>query len=112
MSRLWVLVLPLLAVSCGGGSAAADARYPPRPEGCDVRTFHEAPTIPTDNIGPVRARCAPDVPEADCLRTLQDEVCKLGGDVVWGVPEKPEVEGGKNVWSARAAHTKIGRSPP
>lgn len=111
MSRSWVLWLSLWAVSCGGASTSADARYPPRPEGCDVRMFHDVPTIPTDNIGPVRARCAPDVPEADCVRTLQDEVCKLGGDVAWGVPEKPEVEGGKNVWSARAAHTKTAVPP-
>jgi hypothetical protein len=46
------------------------------------------------------------VSSVDCLQTLKDQVCKLGGDVVWGVPDKPETIGDKNVWVARAAHTK------
>jgi hypothetical protein len=71
-----------------------------------VKVFHDAPTMATHNIGPVNARCGSDVSDADCLRTLEDQVCKLGGDVVWGVPDKPETFGDKNVWSARAAHTK------
>jgi hypothetical protein len=94
-------------VSCGGAPpSVSDARYPPRPEGCDVKVFHDAPSMATHNIGPVNARCGSDVSEVDCLRTLQDQVCKLGGDIVWGVPDKPETVGDKNVWNARAAHTR------
>jgi hypothetical protein len=70
-----------------------------------VRLFHETPDVPTTNIGPVRARCGLDVADADCLRTLMDQACKLGGDVVWGVADKPQVEGEKNYWEGRAAHT-------
>ena len=42
----------------------------------------------------------------DCLRTLKDEVCKLGGDVVWEVPTEPILRNGKLEWSGRAAHSK------
>jgi hypothetical protein len=97
-----------LAASCGGAApATSGARYPARAEGCAVTVFHEAPSVPTDNIGPVNARCAYDVSDADCLRTLEGQVCKLGGDVVWGVPDKPQTSEDKNVWAARAAHTKV-----
>jgi hypothetical protein len=75
-----------------------------------VKLFHETPDVPTTNIGPVRARCDLDVSDADCLRTLEDQVCKLGGDVVWGVEDRPQVAGDKNTWQGRAAHT--GATPP
>ena len=91
---------------------STDARYPPRPAGCDVHLFHELAPMPTDNLGPVRARCDPDVSDADCLRTLEDEVCKLGGDVVWQVGDKPELSEGKNTWRGRAGHTKTAPPPP
>jgi hypothetical protein len=95
---------------CGGSPSKSSALFPPRPEGCPVHLFHEAPDVPTTNIGPVRAHCGLDVADADCLRTLEDQVCKLGGDVVWGVADKPQVDGDKNYWEGRAAHT--GAPPP
>lgn len=101
--RGWVAVAAACAIACGGGGA--DARFPKRSEGCDVKVFHESPDVPTENIGPVRARCAEDVVESDCVRTLKDQVCALGGDVVWGVGE-PEKRDGKVVYEGRAAHTK------
>jgi hypothetical protein len=72
-----------------------------------VQVFHEAPTGPTTNIGPVHASCGADVADADCLRTLEDQVCKLGGDLVWGVADKPRIWGDKNFWEGRAAHTGV-----
>ena len=56
-----------------------------RTEGCDVKVYPEAPPVVIDNIGPVTATCGLDVSDQDCLRTLQDQACKLGGDVAWGV---------------------------
>ena len=94
-----------VASACGGGGAG-DARYPRRAEGCDVTVFHGMPDGPTDNIGPVQATCAEEVAEADCVRTLKDAVCKLGGDVVWGVDE-PKKYADKLMWSGRAAHTRV-----
>ncbi len=101
------LACALLAASaCGGAAKQGDPRYPPRAEGCDVKLFHDTPLVKTDNIGTVTARCAPDVSDADCMRQLLDETCKLGGDVVWGVDDKPSMVLGKNVFHGRAAHTK------
>jgi hypothetical protein len=99
------LLLFLTLAACGGPKAP-DPRYPARPEGCDVKIFHDSPSMPTDNIGPVMANCSLDVSDADCVRQLQDEACKLGGDVMWGVPDKPTRDEGKNLWFGRAAHTK------
>jgi len=89
-------------VGCGGGPPS---KFPARPEGCAVKLFHDTPDVPTTNIGPVRAHCDRDVSQSDCLRTLFDQVCKLGGDVVWGVADTPMVDGDKNYWEGRAAHT-------
>ncbi len=100
-------LLALILASCGGAaSSARGPGYPARSEGCAIKVFHDAPSMPTDNIGPIQARCGFDVSEADCLRMLEDEACKLGADVVWGVAEKPEVFGDRNVWNARAARAK------
>jgi len=96
-------------VACGGG--ARDARYPARPEGCDVALYRDIPTVPSDNIGTVHAACDESVSPDDCVRTLKDEVCKLGGDVVWGVNEQ-EHKDGKVHYSGRAAHTKGPRRRP
>ena len=39
--------------------------------------------------------CSDRVSKDDCLRELQDQVCKLGGDVVWQVPDEPKDENEK-----------------
>jgi hypothetical protein len=97
-----VVAIVLATGACGGG--AADAKYPKRPDGCEVTLYQEIPEAKTDNIGSVRASCAEEVAAEDCLRTLKDQVCRLGGDVVWGVGE-PEKRDGKVQYSGRAAHT-------
>jgi hypothetical protein len=109
-ARALVTVATLACLAACGG-AAVDARYPPRPEGCDVKIYEDTPEGPTDNLGPVQATCSEDVSKEDCLRTLKDQACKLGGDLVWGVEDKPHTEGGKNRWSGRAAHTRAPKAP-
>ena len=71
-----------------------------------MKVFPEAPPVVTDNIGPVTARCGADVKDEDCMRTLKDQACKLGGDVVWGVSDVPSKGTGKKQLAGRAAHTK------
>jgi hypothetical protein len=105
-STLAVLASAFAFVVLGCGAAEKPGRYPKRPEGCDVRVFPESPTMPTDNIGSVDAICGDDISDAACLQTLKDEVCKLGGDIAWGVDDKPSMSLGKKKLSGRAAHTK------
>lgn len=93
--------------ACGGGGPKIDPRFPPRPEGCAVDVLHDqAPTTATDNIGSVSASCTDLTSDEECLRTLKDEVCKIGGDVVWGVEPKPVVQAGKKRLNGRAAKTR------
>lgn len=101
-----VLGVVLLA---GCGAPEKPSKYPARPEGCEVQVFPESPTMPTENIGPVNAICGDDIKDEDCLRTLKDAACKLGGDVVWGVADVPSKSLGKKRLNGRAAHTKTGK---
>ena len=108
MKLSFSLTLSALAlVACGGGHGNATPNFPERPAGCDVEIYQDAPSVATTNIGPVRASCdATLVKEADCRRELLDQVCKLGGDAVWQVSDKPEVVGDKQVFTGRAVKKK------
>jgi hypothetical protein len=81
------------------------SKYPPRQPGCEVQLFTETPTYDTVDIGTVQARCDETVSDADCVRELKDQACKLGADTVWGV-EDPTLDLGKKKISGRAAHQK------
>jgi hypothetical protein len=99
-----IILVVCLAAACGGGQSS---KYPSRPDGCDVHVFQSAPPMNTDNIGPVSSHCDDQsFSKDDCLRTLKDQVCKLGGDVVWGVSPEPAHEDGQWKYRGRAAHTK------
>ncbi|MDB4937854.1 MAG: hypothetical protein JWP87_4826 [Labilithrix sp.] len=104
LSAALTFALISLVIACG--APEKEGQYPKRPEGCDVKVFPESPTMPTDNIGPVNATCGDDISNVDCLRTLEDQACKLGADVVWGVADVPSMSNGKKRLAGRAAHTK------
>jgi hypothetical protein len=101
-------ILIAAAVIAGGCAPppATDPRYPPQPIGCNIQVFQDVPPMQTDNLGPVSARCSSDTATEDCTRTLKDQACKLGGDVLWGVADKPEIKDGRMYLYGRAAHTK------
>lgn len=101
--------LVVLTVTGCPAAPEKDARFPARAEGCEVQVFPESPSMPTENIGPVMATCGQDVSNDDCLRTLKDQTCKLGGDVVWGVADVPSQSQNKKKLAGRAAHTKTGK---
>ncbi len=104
-SRIIALLLACAFAGCAKEKEGGP-RFPARPEGCEVEVVREGPpSRPTTNIGPVSARCDESISQDDCLRTLKDQACKLGGDVVWGVPGEPSVRDGKQIWIGRAAHT-------
>jgi hypothetical protein len=80
-----------------------------RKGGCAVRVFTDAPPTATENVGPVTALCSADDSRDVCLRELENQVCTLGGDVLWQVSgPTPEAtpEGDKQRMRGRAAHTK------
>jgi hypothetical protein len=99
------IVFVMFLVACGGGGG--NSKYPSRASGCDVQVFQQAPTMKTENIGHVSASCDDQAPTSkdDCLRELKDQVCKLGGDAVWGVEAEPVHEDGKWKYHGRAVHT-------
>ena len=100
-------VLPFVILLAGcGNKQEQPSKYPPQKEGCEVQIFQDTPTAQTDNIGPVSSTCDQDVSDQDCLRTLKDEACKLGANVVWGVEPNPTKQLGKKKFFGRAAHTK------
>ncbi|MDB4947255.1 MAG: hypothetical protein JWP97_6789 [Labilithrix sp.] len=101
-----LLLTVTLATACGGSTSAGGTKWAARKEGCDVAISNDAPGVPSDNIGTVNATCASDVSDEDCLRTLKDQVCRLGGDLAWGVEPAPRMINGKKQFSGRAAHSR------
>ncbi len=104
--------MPALALVAACSSTPNRPALPERAAGCPVELFYGSPKSDTSNLGRVSATCGESVSEPECLRQLQDEVCKLGGDVVWGVSERPERVGEKNKFSGRAALTKSAAAKP
>jgi hypothetical protein len=110
---LWALLV--FGSSCGGASdterinAMRSARHPPQPRGCAVQVFKDAPPAPTENIGSVMAFCSGGDSRDVCLRELEDQVCLMGGDVLWQIegptPEATASGMGQRM-RGRAAHTK------
>ncbi len=100
----FLAIAPAPLISCA--EPAKDTQYPPRAEGCEVQVFRDTPSVMSDNLGPVTATCGGDVKDDDCMRTLKDQACKLGADIVWGVSDIPENVQGKKRFAGRAAHTK------
>jgi hypothetical protein len=81
----------------------------PRERGCAVIPFTDAPNVPTENIGSVTALCNDEDSRDVCMRELSDQVCLLGGDVVWAVEGPTHVDtqnGSRQRMRGRAAHTK------
>jgi hypothetical protein len=94
--------------ACGGGGAKTDSRYPPRPEGCAVQLFRgKIMSIPYDDIGRVDAICGTDIGPEECLKELKNQTCKLGGDLVYDVPDEPSKPSPDKVrFTGRVAHTR------
>ena len=91
MNTRWIAAVTVCLGCATSGRATgthprvvADAR----PAGCEVEVLRDAsPTRPVQSLGDVNVRCTGDamgdVP--GCTRALQDQVCALGGGVLWGV---------------------------
>jgi glycyl-tRNA synthetase alpha chain len=106
-----IALLVFFAFATAGCGDKKPSKYPAREDGCAIEIAREAPLGATENLGQVSASCEESVPEQDCLRTLKDEACRLGADVLWCVDDKPVRNGLRLVWHGRAAHTKAATAP-
>lgn len=95
------------AWGCGGSSSTGNGRFPPLPPGCPVQLFHgKIAGIPYNDIGRVDAICSTRISEAACLDELRNQTCKLGGDLVYDVPDEPQRPSPDQVrFTGRVAHT-------
>jgi hypothetical protein len=112
MKRAALFFFSLAAIASCGGGPKTDPRYPPRPEGCDVKVFRGKVTgIPYDDIGHVDAICGNDLGPDVCLQELKNQSCKLGGDIVYDVPDEPDKPSpDKMRYTGRVAHTRVAGS--
>jgi hypothetical protein len=94
MSPLRTAVLGFALFALGCGAERPRPSFPPRHPGCDVTVYRGGlpEKIVVDALGQVAASCGKDAADSDCIRALQNEVCKLGGDTVYEVPKSPEPE--------------------
>jgi hypothetical protein len=105
--RTWICLAALSALAACS-TPKPQGKYPPREPGCEVHVYTDdhVPTYTTENIGTAKASCDESVSDADCLRELKDQACQMGADTLWGVADKPEMQGGKKRLTGRAAHQK------
>jgi hypothetical protein len=103
------LFLAAIALVSCGGNAKIDSHYPPRPAGCDVKVFHgKVAGIVYDDIGRVDSICGVDMGRESCLTELKNQTCKLGGDLVYDVPDDPEKPSPDKIrYTGHVAHTRI-----
>jgi hypothetical protein len=60
-----------------------------------------------DDIGRVDAICSKHIPANECVDELKNQACKLGGDIVYDVPDEPEKPSPDKVrYTGRVAHSK------
>jgi hypothetical protein len=106
----FAIALMALLVSCGG-KAPLDSRYPPLSKGCDVKLFHtRVEGMKFDDIGRVDAICTTDIAYDDCLVELKNQACKLGGDIVYDVPEEPNHPSPDKVrFTGHVAHSRAAK---
>ena len=88
VARLAVALALLSALTCAGSKIAR--RYPRRPAGCKLAIYN-APipeAVAWDDIGVIEVGCYLDDSEVTCLHRLRTEACRMGGDMVYGVPKR------------------------
>ena len=87
-ARLAVALALLSTLTCAGSKSTR--RYPRRSPGCALKIFH-APmpeAVTWDDIGFLEVGCYLDEGESICMHRLRSEACKMGGDMIYGVPKR------------------------
>ncbi len=109
---LGVLSLLILGTCAGPRQAhngAAAPRYAPRPPTCPLDLLHAAvPSVAAwDDLGVAEVTCHIDIGLEQCLRQFRAEACRMGGDFVYALPEKPlRPREQAVVFRGRVAHTR------
>ena len=112
-----VVLLALLALACArarrpdetAGTSRPATTYPRRPPGCKVALYHTAaPGVRAwDDLGVAEIGCHIDVGQPQCLQRLREEACRLGGDILYNVPERPlRPRDQVMVFRGQVAHTR------
>lgn len=114
LTLAFVLVLTVVS-SCAGpqqGGFAGTRKFPPRPPTCLLTIFHApAPDVAAwDDLGVAEVICHTDLGSTQCLQRFRAEACRMGGDIVYALPEKPlRPREQAIVYRGRVAHR---RAPP
>jgi len=117
-SRFDPVILATLAFAAcagprGAGPGAGGPAYPPRPATCEL-TFYHAPTpigVAWHDLGVAEVICHIDVGFRACLQGFRAEACRMGGDIVYGLPQEPLRPREQAVmYRGRVAHTRV--APP
>jgi hypothetical protein len=74
----------IAAASVGCSLFATGGRYGPRDKSCAVQKLSSAPPAPFVDLGIVTIDCWAGNNDG-CEQELLDEVCRRGGNVVWGL---------------------------
>lgn len=101
--------LAIVALTCATSQTPQTAKYPPRPRRCHVRVFETAvPGVTAwDDLGIARVECPLDVGRIQCMARLREEVCRMGGDLLYDVPRKGTRPGEQAmVFMGHVAHTR------
>jgi hypothetical protein len=78
------LPLGVAALCVGCELFGPGGRFHPRDKSCVVKTLSNAPKGSADDLGVVTVECWTGDDEG-CEQVLLDEVCRRGGDIVWGL---------------------------
>jgi hypothetical protein len=114
-SRYWLLGASLALTACA--TTKTERLYPPRRPGCTLTvTYGATPTRPEwDDIGVAQVGCYLDEGEGPCLHRLKAEACRMGGDILYGIPHTAARPGEREmVMRAHVAHSRGGKpaEPP
>jgi hypothetical protein len=83
-AALCVCVALCVTASVGCSLFKTGGRYGPRDKGCAVEKLASAPPAPFVDLGTVTIDCWAGNNDG-CEQELLDEVCRRGGNVVWGL---------------------------
>ena len=88
-ARLVVALALLAAVTCAGTKPRAAVTRGGRP-GCALTIYHTPmpEAVAWDDIGVLEVGCYLDESEVTCLHRLRTEACRMGGDMIYGVPKR------------------------